>query len=144
MKRVVYFLMVSLMTITLSCNQGSQNNSQQNFNPGGGMRPGTFDPEAFADRQVEQMKEELDLTNDQSDQMHDIMMEGIENMQQMREEMQDQGGGFEGMREQMRKMREDQDQKIKAILSDEQWEKYEVFQEEMRSRRRQGGFGGQR
>lgn len=142
MKQFTFLLTLSVLLITLSCNNSSQNNSQQNFRPGGEMGPGNFDPEAFADRQVEQMKKTLDLSNEQADELHEIMLEGFENMRKMREEMQDQGGGFEGMREQFREMREAQDQKIKAILTDEQWEKYEAFQEEMRERRREGGFGG--
>jgi Spy/CpxP family protein refolding chaperone len=144
MKQTIYFLIVSVFALTLSCNQSSNNSSQEDSNNRDRRGNGNFDPEAMAERQIEQMRETLDLTNDQADQLHEIMMEGFENMRKMREEMRGDGGGFEGMREQFREMREQQDEKIKAILSDEQWEKYEVFQEEMRDRRRQGGFGGNR
>lgn len=108
------------------------------------MGPGNFDPSAFIDRQMDQMKESLDLSSDQEKQIREILTNGSESMQKMREEMRNSGDDFEGMRENMQKMREEQNSKLKAILSDEQWEKYEVMQEEMRSRRgdRMGGPGG--
>jgi hypothetical protein len=145
MKQFIYLLPLLVMVITLSCNNSNQSSSQQDFSNREDRRgAGNFDSEAMANQQIEQMKETLDLTSVQADKLHEIMMEGFENMQKMREEMQNQDGGFEGMREQFREMRELQDEKIKAILSDAQWEKYEEFQEDRRSRRRQGGFGGQR
>ncbi len=101
------------------------------------MGPGNFDQEAFIDRQMDQMKESLDLTSDQEKQIRDILTEGSENMQGMREEMRNGGGDFEGMRERMQEMREEQDAKIKTVLTEEQWGKYEVMQEEMRARRGQ-------
>jgi hypothetical protein len=43
----------------------------------------------------------------------------------------------------MQQMREEQNQKIKAVLSEEQFVKYEQIQQERRERMRQGGgFGG--
>lgn len=139
MKRTIYFLMMPVLVLTLSCNQGNNNSSQQNFDSGENRRSGNFDPGTMAERQIEQMKETLDLSSEQADRMHGILMEGFENMRQMREEMQGQNGGFESMREQMREVREQQDEKIKTILSDEQWGKYKTFQEERRNSRRQRG-----
>lgn len=137
--------MLSFLVFALGCNNSNQNNSQQEFSNRGDRRgAGNFDPEARANRQIEQMKEQLDLTDDQVNELHEIMMEGFENMRNIREEMQDPNGGFEGMREQFMEMREQQDEKIKAILSDEQREKYEASREEMRGRRRERGFGGAR
>ena len=56
--------------------------------------------------------------------------------------MRDSGGGFDGMRDKMQALREDENKKMKAILTDEQWTKYEKYQEERRNRRGQGGPGG--
>ena len=49
----------------------------------------------------------------------------------------------DAMREKMQKMREEQTAKIKAVLSEEQFAKYEQIQAERLERMRQGGFGGQ-
>ena len=142
MKRFAFSFMALVFILAISCNQSSKQNSQQNSGPGGGMGPGNFDPKEMVERRIDQMKETLDLSKDQQKQMYSIMMEDFENMQKMREQSPSDGGRPEGMREEMQKMREEQNKKIKAILSDEQWQKYEAFQEEMRDRRRQGGPGG--
>jgi len=138
MNRIVFLVSVLVMALAISCNQSSKSNSQSGPESGGGMGRGNFNPEEMADRQIEQIKETLDLSNTQEKQMHALIMENFEEMGKMREEMQNSGGGFEGMREQMQKVREEQDTKVKAILSDEQWEKYQTYQEERRSRRGQG------
>jgi periplasmic protein CpxP/Spy len=139
MNKILFSFMALVIVLATSCNQSSNRNSQPSFDPGG--RQGNFDPEAMANRQVEQLKETLNLSSDQQKQMHDIMIESSENMRKMRDQMQNDGGGFEGMREQMQQIREEQNKKIKAILSDAQWEKYETYQEEIRARRRQDGQG---
>ncbi len=143
MKRTVFLVMVLVSTLVISCNNGGNNSQQMPFGRGNGMGPGNFDPQAMVDRQIEEMDETLDLSDDQEKQIREIMEENFENMAAMREDMQNSGGGFEGMREQMQKVREEQDNKMKEVLSDEQWEKYQVMQEERRSRRGQGGPGGQ-
>jgi len=145
MNRIFFSFVVLILALATSCNNQSNNskNSPSLFGRDNGRGAGNFDPEAIANRQVEQMKETLNLNSDQEKQMHDIMMQSFENMRKVREQLQSDGGGFEGMREEMQKMREEQNKKIKSILSDEQWGKYQKYQEEMRSRRRQGGFGGQ-
>mgnify|MGYP000359713872 CR=1 FL=1 len=142
MKRILFLLTIPLLMVSVSCNQGSNSRSPFNNDGGrGGMGPDNFDPSAFIDRQMDQMKESLDLTGDQEEQIRDILTEGSESMQNMREEMRNSGGDFEGMRERMQEMREDQDSKIKAVLTEEQWGKYEVMQEEMRERRGQRSGG---
>jgi Spy/CpxP family protein refolding chaperone len=45
------------------------------------------------------------------------------------------------MREQMQLMREEQNNKIKEVLSEEQFAEYQAWQEERRARRGQGGPG---
>ncbi|HKL31429.1 MAG TPA: hypothetical protein VJ919_02775 [Tangfeifania sp.] len=94
-----------------------------------------FDPEEFAKRQTAQLKEELDLNKEQEEKVYDLNLESIKKMSKLREEMQS-GGGFEGMREKMTEIREEQNKKMKEILSEKQWTKYEKFQEERRGRMR--------
>lgn len=94
-----------------------------------------FDPEDFAKRQTAQLKEELDLNKEQEEKVYDLNLESIKKMSKLREEMQS-GGGFEGMREKMTEIREEQNKKMKEILSEKQYTKYEKFQEERRSRMR--------
>ena len=143
MKRISYLLMAIVLVFSVSCNKGSKNNQQPGMGPGGGMGgPGNFDPAAMVDRQMEQLKEGLDLSDDQEKQVREIITAGFETMRKEREGMQDGGGDFEGMREKMQKMREEQTEKIKAVLSEEQFTKYQKIQEENSERMRQGGGPG--
>ena len=152
MKRIVFYFMVLVIAISTGCNRANQNNSQQapvqdQGMPGGGFGQGrgqgNFDPAAMADRQIEQMKETLNLSEEQEKQLREIMIQNSEEMQQMRGNTQGAGtGDREAMREQMQQMRDKQNEKMKSVLTDEQWETYQAQQEEMRSRRGQGGFGG--
>lgn len=140
--------MALLMVVGVSCNkfqQNSQQQEQQQFGPGGGGMGGggNFDPAAFVDRQMEELKEGLELSDDQEKQVREIITAGFETMRKSREEMMDGGGDREAMREKMQAMREEQNQKIKAVLTEEQYIKYEKIQQERRERMRQNGFGGQ-
>lgn len=98
-------------------------------------QPRDFDPEDLAKRQTAQLKEELDLNEDQEKKVYDLNLESTKKMSKLREEMQS-GGGFEGMREKMTEIREEQNKKMKEILTEKQWTKYEKYQEERRSRMR--------
>ena len=104
-------------------------------------QPRDFDPEQFAKRQTAQLKEELDLNDDQEKKVYEVNLESIKKMSELREKMRSGGGGIEGMREKMMEIREEQNKKMKEILTAEQWTKYEKYQEErlsrMRDRRRQ-------
>jgi len=141
MSKVSFLMMAFLMAIIVSCNQGAKNNQQQQMGPGGGMGGGNFDPAAFVDRQMEELKSGLELSDDQEKQVREIITAGFETMQKAREGMQD-GGDREAMRDKMQQMREEQNQKIKAVLSEDQFTKYEQIQKERRERMRQGGGSG--
>lgn len=145
MRKLFFPILILFAGLIVSCGQSGNTSSQQNPGQGSGRGSGNFDPQAMVNRQMEEMKSRLDLSGDQEKQIREIMTKGFETMRKAREEMQNSGGGFEGMREQMQQMREEQNNKIKAILSEEQWDKYQVLQEEMRARRGQGrgGSGGQ-
>jgi Spy/CpxP family protein refolding chaperone len=145
MNRFSLLLMAFLAFVAMSCDKLQRNNQQQEqpqMGPGG-MGGGNFDPAAFVDRQMEELKESLELSDEQEKQVREIITAGFETMRQAREEMQDGSGDREAMREKMQAMREEQTQKIKAVLSEEQFAKYEQIQAERRERMRQGGgFGG--
>lgn len=105
----------------------------------GMAQPRDFDPEKFAKRQTAQLKEELDLNEDQEKKVYELNLESIKKMRKLRDKMQS-GGGLEGMREKMMEIREKQNKRMKDLLTEKQWSKYEKFQEErqdrMRDRRR--------
>jgi hypothetical protein len=146
MNKFSLLLLALFAMVAMSCDKLQRNNQQQEqqqFGPGGGMGGGNFDPQAMLDRQMEELKESLELSDDQEKQVREIITSGFETMRKAREEMQDGGGDREAMREKMQAMREEQTQKIKAVLSEEQFTKYEKIQAERRERMRQGGgFGG--
>lgn len=104
----------------------------------GMAQPGqrNIEPEDLAKRQTAQIKEAVDLDEDQEKQVYDLNLETGKKMRALRDEMQ--GGGFEGAREKMGEIREEQNKKMKEILSESQWEKYEKYQEERRARWNQG------
>lgn len=98
-----------------------------------------FNPEEMAKRQTVQIKEAVGLDAKQEKQVYDLNLESGKKMKALRD--QNQGSGFEGMRQKMGEMRAEQDKKMKGILTEAQWEKYEKFQEERRTQRGQGRPG---
>ena len=105
--------------------------------PGGG-RPGgqggrQFDPAQMAQRRADMMKETLKLTDAQYAKVLEMYKEESEAMQK-----QMQSGERPRMdRETMEKQREEQNKKLKAILTEEQFKTWTEQQQEMRR-----GFGG--
>lgn len=100
---------------------------------GGGQMPSA---EEIAKMRADQMKETVNLTADQYAKVTVIFKEEMEAMQKMFE-----GGGmngdFEQMRKDMEKRQEEQNKKLKEILTEDQFKKWEKQQEEMRAQ-----FGG--
>jgi len=106
-------------------------------NPGGsGQR--NMDPTERAKEELKQMEENLDLSKDQKDKVYDILLEGNKKRSAMFEEMRSGNGDRDAMREKMRTMRDDQNKKLKGVLSEEQWTKYEKMMEERRQQFRRG------
>jgi len=95
---------------------------------------GNFDPEEMAKRQTEQIKEAVGLDSNQEKKVYELKLETGKKMSELREEMQG-AGGFEGMREAFGKIREEENKKMKEILTEKQWIEYEKWQEERRERR---------
>jgi periplasmic protein CpxP/Spy len=92
-------------------------------------------PEERAKRQTAQLKELLDLSADQEKQIYELNLQSGKQMAEMR----GQGSANpQGMREKMMKMREEQNEKMKAILTEAQWNKYQQYLQERRERWSQG------
>ena len=89
---------------------------------GGGGRPSV-------DQQVEQMTTELSLTDDQKPKVKAVLEESSKKMQELMS-----GGNRTQAREKMQPIMEERTKKMKAILTAEQFGKYEKAQEERRSR----------
>ena len=121
MKRIGLFLIAILVGTAFSSAQ-----------PGTDRR--NFDPEEMAKRQTAQLDEVLDLTGDQEKQVYGLMLETRTKMRELREKNRSGGGGFEGMREEFGKIREEENAKMKEILTEDQWAKYEKYMEERRAR----------
>ena len=118
---ILFFVFVMIITTTIAQQRGGQRN---------------LNPEDIAKRQTERMDEALDLTKDQEKNVYEINLESGKKMRDLREKMR--GGGFEGMREKMGEIREEQNEKMKKVLSASQWKKYEKYLEERQERMREG------
>ena len=104
--------------------------------PGGGFG-GQMDPEQFAKRRADEMKQTLNLTDQQ---YKDVTAYFKEQMAEMQKRFEGgQGGGQRMDREEMQKMREAQETKLKAILTEDQFKKWS---EEQRNRMGGGPGGG--
>lgn len=106
-------------------------------------RQRNIDPEEMAKRQTAQLKEVLELTGKQNELVYQLNLETAKKTRSLRDEMQG-SNSFEGMREKMVKLREEQNERMKKILTSEQWKKYEKFQEERRAGRQQRRPGSRR
>ena len=98
---------------------------------GMGHRGMRMDP----DRQLERLTQELNLTPDQQTQIKPLLVERQQKMQAL---FQDQSAAREDRRTQARTIMESTSNSIKALLNDEQKQKFEAMQERMRHNRHQG------
>ncbi len=98
--------------------------------------------EDMAKQRADRMKEQLSLTDDQYAKVLELNKEQAKNMKPMsredRENMSDEQR--EAFRDEMRKAREDYNAKVKEILTDEQYKKYE--ENSMNERGMRPGGGG--
>ncbi|MDI3318481.1 hypothetical protein [Pinibacter soli] len=102
---------------------------------GGGQRtPPTM--EQRLKRTNDNIFSKLDLKNDQQSQMDKIYTEYFTKMDSIRN-----AGGERPSREVMQKMGADRDDKVKAVLSADQFKKYSDLMEEQRQQMRQRGGG---
>lgn len=98
---------------------------------GRGMR---MDP----DRQLQRLTRELNLTSDQQEKIKPLLVERQQKMQAL---FQDQSAAPEDRRTQGRTIMEGTNNSIKAVLNDDQKQKFDAMQERMRRNRPMGGPG---
>lgn len=91
------------------------------------------------DRQLQHLTRMLDLTSDQQDKIKPLLQERQQKMQAL---FQDQSLAPEDRRTQARTIMEGTNNSIKAVLTDDQKQKFEAMQERMRRNRPMGGPGG--
>ena len=133
MKKMLKWLVAGALLVTGSFVSNAQPGG---WGGPGGQRP---DPAQMAQRRADQMKEAVKLTDEQYAKVLAMYKEESEAMQK-----QMQSGERPRMdREAMEKQREEQNKKLQAILTEEQYKTWTEAQQNMR-RRGPGGPGGGR
>lgn len=92
-------------------------------------------PEEMAKFQADQMKQTVNLNDDQYNKVLVIYKESGEKMRKLFE-----GGGGQPDFSKFGEIQEEQNKKFKEILTPEQYKKWDEYQQEMR--KNMGGFGG--
>ena len=102
---------------------------------GGSGRGFNMNPEEMAERQTKQMKETLNLTDEQLPKVEALNLKYAKKAVVEREGA---NGNRETMRSSMLKLMKEKDPELKAILSAEQWIKWEKWRKEARENGRRG------
>lgn len=110
----------------------AQDTSSQSSAPSGPPPGGGPGMEA---RRLEMLTKRLSLTTDQQAQVKAILDDNQKQMQALRD---DSSTSREEKRPKMMELRKATDEKIRAVLTDEQKTKFDAMQAEMRDRMRQG------
>jgi len=95
---------------------------------------GNFDPAKMLQRQVDEMKQALNLTPDQVTKITPILKSSQEKQRALMQKMRDAGGDREKMRADRQKIQAETDAKIKPILKGDQVKKLEAFRQEQQKR----------
>ncbi len=143
MKKFLFVLVVFLSLFSLA--QAQRDTSQRpSKSENGEQRPPRMDPAERIERETNQLKEKLSLTDDQVAKVKDIYTKSMEKRSQEFEKARESG---EMDREAMhKKMKEEMDQEnnaIKAILTDAQKVKFDAYikEREERMKNMMGGPG---
>ena len=128
MKKLILTLVVATLAVTAFAQQ----------RPHGQFRQ--MDPKEQATRRADQIKESCGINDEQYKKVYDLYFQQAVETDSIFKAMQNGGGQPQFDREGFQKRQEAQRAAIKAILTPEQFEKYEKAEAERRSRR--GGFGG--
>ncbi|SFC04899.1 hypothetical protein SAMN05421747_103264 [Parapedobacter composti] len=127
-QKILFTVAVLLMAVGLSFGQQQR----------GGRGFGT--PEENAKRTTERLAEQLKLSKAQQDSVYAYTLEQGKAMQQAFQA--NQNADRQQMMGKMRALREETDEKIRAVLDDSQKKAFEKMREEQASRMRQGGRRG--
>lgn len=121
-------MMFVLAALLLTVGAYAQDNQQ------GGPRGGHHMPSV--DDQVAALKQAVNLSDDQAAKVHDILQAQRDKAQQM---MQDESMSREDRRAKMQAMRQDSNNQIRALLSDDQKKSFDSFEQQ-----RQNNWGNRR
>ena len=99
-----------------------------------------MEPEELAARQTQQMKESLDLTEEQIAKVEVLNLDYAKKMDAKRDEI---GEDREAMREAMMAVMKEKDVALKKIFTADQWKTFEA-ERQKRMQNRRGGGGGRR
>jgi Spy/CpxP family protein refolding chaperone len=105
--------------------------------PGGGQGGRRQMTEEDVKERVKRTADSLDLTSEQEKKILAIELEYFEKNREMRENFDPETGDREAMREFMMKQREEREEKYAKILTDKQWEKYQIMMDRRRQQMRQ-------
>ncbi|PRY53043.1 hypothetical protein B0I27_10450 [Arcticibacter pallidicorallinus] len=119
-------LLIALLAGTISLSQAQQ-------------RP-QFNPEEMAKRNLEMIDKRLSLTDDQKAKVSAILLSQSKSIDSLRNATGAEGDR-QAMRSKMQSLQQENQQKIKGVLTDVQKESYETLLTEQRNRM---GNGGQR
>ncbi len=103
--------------------------------PGGGRAQ---NPEQRAEQQTATMTEKLSLSEAQAGKVKEINLKYAKKMQEARDQA---NGDWEAMRGTMGTMRTEQDSELQTVLTEEQWQQWIKYREEMRANRGNWGNG---
>ena len=133
MKR--FFFLVLLAAFALSLGAFAQDD-----HAGGGPRGGRGGRQMpSVDDQVSSIKQAVNLSDDQAGKVHDILQAQRDKAQQM---MQDSSVSRDDRRAKMQALREDSNNQIRALLSDDQKKSYDGYLKQQRENRRRDNGGG--
>ncbi|WP_215226607.1 DUF4890 domain-containing protein [Echinicola shivajiensis] len=128
MKKIMFLL--AILTATVLQSEAQQRQGR-----------GEMDPEKMAERVAGHMEKELELSEDQKKEVYALFLESSKKRMEMRNQEKEER---EAAREQMKADREAQQAKLKEILSEEQFAKWEEMQKKMQERMRERGGDRQR
>ncbi len=97
---------------------------------GGGQMP---EPKEMADREVQRLKKELILTDDQTAKITPISLKYAEQMKTIIADAREEGD-FSGVRAKMEVLQKAKSAEVVPLLTDEQKPKYEAFKKKMLER----------
>jgi len=123
MKRVSIFLLLAFCLVSISAI------AQEGRGPGGGRHMPSVDD------QVSQLKQAVNLNDDQAAKVHDILQAQRDKMREM---MQDSSVSREDRHAKMQSLRKDSNDQIRALLTDDQKKSFDSYMQQRREERRQG------
>lgn len=91
------------------------------------------DPEQRAEQQTARMKEQLSLSDKQAEKVKAINLKYANKMKETRDA--NTGDDWQAMRETIMKLRQEQDEELKGVLTTEQFENWQKIREEQRQQR---------